>query len=118
MIKQLYAKAERVFRTKAKLVKIMGKYYYKKMEEEEFKHKFPKFCQVIDGIHDQQQLADFLAKEQCIRDPYDQVQYKFIFVPNYTEKESVFIFKCHQCLADAQGMMSVLLNLQDKFEDG
>ena len=91
----MYAKAVKLFRARAKLVKVMGKYYYKRMDPEEFKVKFPKFCQIQDGIHNEQELADFLAKEQCIRDPYDQVQYKFIFIPNYTEKESVFVFKCH-----------------------
>ena len=63
MIRQVYAKIEKTFRTKAKLVKIMGKYYYKKMDQDEFKVKFPKFCQVQDGIHSEDQLAQFLAKE-------------------------------------------------------
>jgi len=40
-IKFLYAKVERLFRAKAKLVKILGKYYYKKIDEKEFKEKFP-----------------------------------------------------------------------------
>ena len=44
LVKQVYAKAERIFRARAKLVKVMGKYFYKKMDEEEFKTKFPKFC--------------------------------------------------------------------------
>jgi uncharacterized protein YaiI (UPF0178 family) len=54
LVKQVYAKAERMFRARAKLVKVMGKYFYKKMDEEEFKAKFPKFCQVKDGIHNEQ----------------------------------------------------------------
>lgn len=62
--KQLCSKAELLFRARSKLVKVMGKYYYKKMDEIEFQHKFNKFCQVIDdGIHTEQQLADFMAKE-------------------------------------------------------
>jgi len=39
----------------------MGKYFYKKMDEDEFKTKFPKFCQVKDGIHTEQELSNFLA---------------------------------------------------------
>lgn len=77
----------------------------------EFQGKFSKFCQVVDEIHNEQQLADFMAKEQSIREPYDQVQYKFIFIPNYTATESVFVLKCHQCLADGLGVIKVLLNL-------
>lgn len=37
MRQHLYGKAEKLFRAKAKLVKIFGKYYYKSMEEAEFK---------------------------------------------------------------------------------
>jgi len=48
--KQLYAKSEKFFRTRAKLVKIMGKYYYKRMDDEEFKTKFPRFCQVNEQV--------------------------------------------------------------------
>jgi len=107
-----------LFRARAKLVKVMGKYYYKRMEEEEFRQKFPRFCQQQDGVHTEQQLADFLAKEQCLRDPYDQVQYKFIFIPNYTQHESVLVFKCHQCFADGLGLVNVLLNLQDNYTQG
>jgi hypothetical protein len=51
LIQQVYAKAVKLFRARAKLVKVMGKYYYKRMDAEEFKHKFPKFCQIQDGIH-------------------------------------------------------------------
>jgi len=48
--KQLYSKATRFFRTRAKLVKIMGKYYYKRMDDEEFKAKFPRFCQTNELV--------------------------------------------------------------------
>lgn len=41
---QLFGKAERFFRIRSKLVKVMGRYYYKKMSDEEFNKKFPKFC--------------------------------------------------------------------------
>ena len=64
MKKQLCSKAEKLFRARSKLVKVMGKYYYKKMDEVEFQHKFSKLCQVVDdGIHSEQQLADFMAEE-------------------------------------------------------
>ena len=39
-------------------------------------------------------------------------------IPNYNASESVFIFKCHQCMADGLGIMNVLLNLQDKYDEG
>lgn len=48
--RQLYDKAKKFFRTRAKLVKIMGKYYYKRMDDEEFKDKFSKFCQIDENV--------------------------------------------------------------------
>lgn len=74
----------------------MGKYYYKSMTEQEFKGKFNKFFHIEDvKLSSEQELADYIAHEQCIRDPYDQVQYKFIFIENYGTNQSVIIFKCH-----------------------
>ena len=32
LIQQVYSKASKLFRARAKLVKVMGKYYYKKMD--------------------------------------------------------------------------------------
>lgn len=70
----IYKKAEHLFRAKSKLVKIFGKYYYKSLNEDEVKSNFNKFFQVEDRqVNTEQELADFLAKEQCIRDPYDEV---------------------------------------------
>jgi hypothetical protein len=48
--RQLYSKAEKFFRTRAKLVKIMGKYYYKRMDDEEFKSKMPRFCKIDESV--------------------------------------------------------------------
>jgi hypothetical protein len=119
MRQHLYKKVDSLFRARAKLVKIFGKYYYKAMAEDEFKAKFSKFFMVDHReIENEQELADFLAKEQCIRDPYDEVQYKFIFLTNYLQSQSVVVFKCHQCMADGLGILHVLLNLQDKSEEG
>ena len=94
----------------------MGRYYYKKMTDEEYNKKFPKVCQFNYDIKSEQELADYLAKEQCIRDPYDHVQFKVILIPNYNDKESAFIFKAHHCLADGLGLITLLMNLQDKYD--
>ncbi len=41
---QMYAKGSKFFRVESKLVKVFGKYYYKRMTPEEHKEKMPKFC--------------------------------------------------------------------------
>ena len=81
------------------------------MSHEEYKEKFPRFCQFVEGIHNEEQLAQLMAKEQAFRDPFDQVQFKTIFIPNYTKTESVFLFKCHHCFGDGLALISLILNL-------
>ena len=44
------------------------------------------------------------------------MQFKTIFIPDYTETESCFIFKCHHCLADGLGLLTLLMNLQDTYD--
>lgn len=66
-----------------------------------------------EAVRSEQDLADYMAKEQQIRDPLDQVQYKVVFFPNLSEKEVAFMFKAHHCIADGLAMITLLMNLQD-----
>ena len=49
MLNTMLERAEELLRKRAKIVKVMGKYYFKRMEDQEYKDKFPKFCQVMVG---------------------------------------------------------------------
>ena len=47
----------------------MGKYYYKGITEEEYYKLKPKFLVKKEGIKNEKELCEFMAKEQCIREP-------------------------------------------------
>jgi hypothetical protein len=61
--KQMYRKGMKFKRVRSKVVKVLGKYYYKEMPEKEFYEKQSGFCKRIDNIHTEQELADYLAVE-------------------------------------------------------
>ena len=60
-------------RMSSKLVKICGEFYFKQMSEAEYQSKRVALCEVInDGsIKTEQQVCDFVAREQVKRDPLD-----------------------------------------------
>ena len=41
---------------------------------------------------------------------------KVIWIKKYNETESIFLFKCHHCLADGLGLVTLLSNVQDNFD--
>ncbi len=67
----------------------------------------------VNGVHNEKELADFIAKEQCVEMEKDTVQYKHIFIEDYTPTESAYIFKMQHCLADGLALINYLYVLQD-----
>ena len=61
---------------------------------------------VVSGIHDEKALGDFMAKEQSYRLPLGYLQYRVTFIPDYSETESIFVYKIHHSLAD--GIANIL----------
>jgi hypothetical protein len=43
------------------------------MTHQEWKSKEANFIQLVEGIHNDKDLGDFMAQQHCIRDPYDTV---------------------------------------------
>jgi len=100
-------------RIRSKLVKFAGMYYFKEMPEKEFLEKQKQFSQRNDAIHSEKELAEYLAKEMQLKAPVEMAQYKTIFLPEFTENESAFIFKGHHSLADGLALIILTLSLQD-----
>ena len=48
-----------------------------------------------------------------IRDPLDSLQFKFIFVPEFSQSVSVMILKCHHCFSDGITAMAFTSTLSD-----
>lgn len=70
---QLFEKTTQFTRNRSKLVKFLGTWWYKEIPMEDMIKQKEKLIQLRYGIHNEKQLAEFMAKEQSIRDPIDNV---------------------------------------------
>lgn len=65
------------------------------------------------GVHDEQALADFMVKEQAVREPLHRLQWKCYYFKDYSPTESVIVFKVHHALADGIALVLLYANLMD-----
>ena len=72
------------------------------------KARLPEYMVASSGVHNEEQLAEFMAKVQSIREPFEFVQWKAYYFEDYSPTESLFVYKVHHSLAD--GIAIVLLN--------
>jgi len=91
----------------------MGSWWFKQIPMEVIIKNKNTLIQVKSDLHNEKQLADFMAKEQSIELPLDNVQWRVWLVEDYTETESVFIYKCHHVMADGIALMLNLANIMD-----
>jgi hypothetical protein len=97
---QLMDRICRFSRLKSSVVKAFGKYMFKEHPDQEVQDRIDEFMPIIDGITNEKELADYMALEQSKRLPLSGVQWRLYFVPNYSETESLFVYKVHHSLAD------------------
>jgi hypothetical protein len=67
------AKTENIHKCRSKVVKKFGQFWFQKMSEEEWETKKDKVFVLKTGIHTDEELAEYMSKEQQIRDPYDNL---------------------------------------------
>lgn len=95
------------------LKKVLGEYYFVRMPQEKLKTALKECYYRNDEIKSDDQIADFIAKEQLIRDPLDTLQYKFIFVPDFSATQSLIVLKMAHCLCDGITTMALTSTLAD-----
>ena len=108
-------KTEGLHRARSKLVKSYGQWYFQKMSPEEWATKVDKFIEVHD-IRGEKALAEFMARVQTKRDPYDTVQYRIYLLPNYAENEGAIVIKVHHCMSDGLGFAAFLSAVSDDYD--
>lgn len=59
-------------------------------------------------MHTDKQLSEFMCKVQNVRDPFDNVQYRYYMIPEFKDGQSVLIFKTHHCMADGISVFQIL----------
>ncbi len=50
-------------RLKSKVTKFLGKHMFEEMTDKEMNDSISRTCPVVSGIHNEEELADFMAKE-------------------------------------------------------
>lgn len=88
------------------MTKFLGKFMFSPCTDQELMDSMEKTMPIVTDIHNERQLADFMAKEQSTRLPLDYLQWRVYFIPDYRPNESLFVYKVHHSLAD--GIASIL----------
>lgn len=115
----LLRRGARFPRIRSSVVKFLGKHMFYDMGEEFTLKEGGKNLVTTTGIHTEQELADFMCAEQSIREPLGYFQWKVFLIEDYSETESIFVWKVHHSLADGIALIMFFSNLCDnpKLED-
>ena len=74
--------------------------------DQEMMDSMDKMMPIVTDVHDERQLADYMAKEQSTRLPLGYLQWRLFLIPDYRPNESIFVYKVHHSLAD--GIANIL----------
>ena len=107
-------RASKFFRMRSYATKLLGRYMFKDMGAEALAENADMFFVKKSGIHNEEQIAEFMAREQCIRERMGGYQWRVYFFEDYNEHESVAIFKVHHSLMDGMALILMFMNLCDE----
>ena len=69
-----------------------------------------------EGISSEQELRDFVCREQTEYDLYDKPQYKFILVPDFMPGKSAVVLKIHHSFCDGLGIATFFQMFTDEYD--
>jgi len=72
--------------------------------------------QRLDGVHTDKDLCDFMAKTSEIREPLDNVQYRYWLIPDFSKDRSVMITKAHHSLGDGMSLTTMGMLMSDTYD--
>ena len=58
-------------RLKSKVIKFLGRVFFKELAQDEILRNINRCMVVKSGVHNEKDLAEFMAQEQSVREPYD-----------------------------------------------
>lgn len=67
------------------------------------------------GIHTKDELNRFMLDETTVRDPFDQVQLRFILIPDFEKDRGVILVKAHHCMSDGVGFGALMLSISGQY---
>ena len=72
-------------RTRHSLKKFISEYFFSELNEAELLQAIDSHFIRNDKIKNKEDICNFVSKEQATRDPLTSLQYKFVFVPDYSD---------------------------------
>jgi hypothetical protein len=94
---------------RSKLVKRFGIWWFQRMSSEEWDTKRHDVFTKVEGIHTPDELNKFMCKEEKTRDSFDNVQFHYFLLPDWSETESAIILKTHHVFTDGLGYATIFL---------
>jgi len=116
MSKYLVAKVETVHKCRHKLAKYFGVYWYQRMEDKEWNEKKKSICVLVENVHTDEELCEYMCKQNGIREVPDNVQYRFLLIPKFKDGKGVVMLKSHHCMSDGLGFSTLFLCLSGEFD--
>ena len=102
---------------RSKLVKKFGIWWFQRMSLEEWNSKKADVFTKVEGIHTAEQLNKYMCELETTRDPFDNVQFHYYLLSDWSENESAIILKTHHVFTDGLGYATLFLAMQTKEYD-
>ena len=112
----LFLKTENLHKCRSKLVKVFGINFFQQMSENEWNLKKDQVIVHKMNIHTDEELVAFMCEQQGIRDPLDNVQYKFFLIPDFKDGQGVVVIKAHHVFSDGLGFSTFFLALSNVYD--
>ena len=106
----------RTIRMQCWITTFLGSIFMKKLPWNEAESAI----QILDenefSLHNEKDLSNFLETEINKVIPLDTPQYRMWIYENYSDEESVIIFKEHHVMADGIGILEIIMLITDEFK--
>lgn len=111
----LLSKAALVKKCKSILVKKLGLFWMKELDDEEWRKQMGNVVRLQQNVTSPEELREFALKENESYDFYEAPQYRFYLIPDYAPDRSAILVKVHHSLSDGLGFVTFLQSLNDVY---
>ena len=109
-------KAVIIDKCQSKLIKKFGLFWHQKMSDEEWKLNSKNVLKLEQNVHGEEELREFVIKEQSNYDFYDLPQYRWYIIPDFEQNRSALVFKVHHSLTDGLGCSTIFQGFCDSYD--
>lgn len=102
-------------RLRCKVVKILDAYYFKELSKDELNKASSEIFTVRKDIHTYDEFSDYMSIHQNTFMPEEKQQIRVTLIPNFSETQSIALFKVHHVIGDGLGLILMIAFLQDQY---